>query len=232
MDLNNQSFKSLTNVISTKAVMKQEVYRNTKKVFNELVHVVSETIADLKKSLPNIDDSIPINYRLRNEFEIEIVLAGDVIIFHMHTNVFQFDKEHTLWKGHYLQEDDFRSYCGIIYVYNFLKDSFIYDRKDDIGYLIARIFINKELHYMVDGKRQMGFLYNNFENSIISKEELRKILESILLYSLDFDLFIPRYDDLKEITLHQMEEISRNLPLRTGKRLGFKFQADSDDING
>lgn len=225
-----EAFETLVELISTKSVMKQEIYRNTRDTFTTLTDVISELVNDLKTALPNIHTNIPITYRIRNEFEAEVVLAGDVLIFHMHTNVFQFDKNHAIWKTPYIQSDENRSYCGIIYVYNFLKDSFIYDRKDDLGYLIGRIFINKEKHFFMEGKRQMGFLYNDFSHAIVDRDRLRKILESILLYTLDFDLFIPAYDTMKEMTVLQMEENSKNIPMRTGKRLGFKFQSDSDDI--
>ena len=38
-----------------------------------------------------------------------------------------------------------------------------------MGYCIGRIFINKENHYFVEGKRQLGFLYNDFMNSKMNK---------------------------------------------------------------
>ncbi len=226
----SSSFISLQTVVAEKATMKQLVYRNTKKVFNDMVQVVAEVISELRRSLPNLDPNIPLDYRIQNDFELEIIIAGDVLIFHMHSNVFQFDKSHGMWKTSYIQDDDTRSYCGIIYVYNFLKDSFIYDRKNDVGYLIARLFVNKENHYFLEGKRQMGFLYNDFSNAVIDRDELRKVIESLLLYALDFDLFVPSYDAMKELSIYEMEEISKNMPLKTGKRLGFKFQADSDEL--
>lgn len=231
MSKEKKPFDSLVELISTKSVMKQEIYRNTKVAFAILTEVIGEVVADLKIALPNIDKNIPISWRMRNEFEVEVILAGDVLIFHMHTNVFQFDKNQSIWKSNYLQKDEDRSYCGIIYVYNFLKDSFIYDRKDDLGYLIARLFVNKENHYFVEGKRQMAFLYNDFSQLQVSKTEFRKIVESILLYALGFDMFIPAYDAMKEMSVSQMEENAKNVPIRTGKRLGFKFQADTDEIS-
>ena len=40
---------------------------------------------------------------------------------------------------------------------------------NDLGYLIGRIFINHENHFMVQGKRQLGFLYNDFINQLLIK---------------------------------------------------------------
>jgi len=223
-------FESIVETISTKSVMKQHVYNNTVKTFKELVEVVKETIEELKKQLPEVGESIPIDYKITHDHELRLTIAGDVIVFHMHTNVFQFDTSHGMWKTSYVQEDEERSYCGIIYVYNFLKDSFKYDRQRDLGYLIGRVFVNKDDHYFVEGKRQMGFLYNDFQNAVINKKEIRKVVESVLMYSLGFDLFIPAYDTMKEVTVYEMEQISKNAPMQTGKRLGYQFLTDNDTV--
>ena len=99
---------------------------------------------------------------------------------------------------------------------------------NDLGYLVARIFVNVEDHFFVEGKRQLGFLYNDFANSVIDKAQLRNIMESAVLYCLDFDLFTPPFDEVKVISLGQVQESSAMLSLKTGKRLGFRFQADTD----
>ena len=135
-----------------------------------------------------------------------------------------------MWKSSYIHEDNQRAYCGMINVYNFLADSFKYQRNDDSGYLVARIFINKDNHFFVDGKRQLGFLYNDFANAKISKTAIKNVMESAILYSLDFDLLTPSYDDMKEISISDVVELTRNMRIRTGKRLGFRFHADSDSI--
>jgi hypothetical protein len=97
-----------------------------------------------------------------------------------------------------------------------------------LGYLIGRLFINRESHYFVEGKRQMGFLYNNFGQAILDKESLRKIIETSILYSLEFDLLVPPYDMVKIASVAQMNTKIESSKLQTGKRLGFKF--NSDDV--
>ena len=59
-----------------------------------------------------------------------------------------------IWTTKYVQKDELNSYSGIINIYNFLTDSFKYDRIDDLGYLVGRLFINRHSHYFVEGKRQ------------------------------------------------------------------------------
>ncbi len=74
----------------------------------------------------------------------------------------------------------------------------------------------------------MGFLYNNFGSAIIDKESVKKIIESAILYTLEFDLLVPPYDMVKIASVAQMNTKIENSKIQTGKRLGFTF--NSDDV--
>lgn len=213
-----------------KAALKQDVYAKTLAHFTDLKGILKELTEHFIKEVSAVDNRIRISYLEKGEFESLVYFASDALLFVQHTNIFQFDSDNSLWKTQYLKEDADRGYCGIINVYNFLADSFKYNRVNDVGYLIARIFINKDGHFMVQGKRQLGFLYNDFINSVLDKEKLTAVAQSIILYAIDFDLYTPPYDNVKEVTLGEMQAMSDMLQVKTGKRLGFKFQADSDDI--
>ena len=211
-----------------KSTMKQVVYKNTLATFSDMEKVAKKIVTDLKKNL--VEKDVSVNMRAKGRFEFEIKVAGDILVFHMHTNVFQFDKSHNMWNTSYIKEDSLRSYCGMINIYNFLADSIKYNRSNDTGYLVARLFINKDQHYFVEGKRQLGFLYNDFINASINGKAIQSIIESSILYVLDFDLLTPSYEMMQEVTVFDIEEITKNMKLKTGKRLGFRFQADSDAI--
>jgi len=210
--------------------MKQDTFQNTLAVFKIFKTTLKEISADLKKQMKGIDERIRFGYKEKSEYEAELKFAGDVLIFYMHTNIFNFDSSHNISKTSYVQEDEFRSYCGMITVHNFLTDSFKYNRVNDVGYLIARIFVNKEKHYFIEGKRQLGFLYNDFVNAVIDKKAIKEIIESAILYTLNFDMFTPPYDDVKEVSVKDFKEATKNMMLKTGKRMGFTFQADSDQV--
>ena len=136
-----------------------------------------------------------------------------------------------MWRNSYVKEDHTRSFCGIINIYNFLNDSFTYNRMNDLGYIIGRMFVNKENHYFLEGKRQLGFLYNDFVHTVIDSNAIKAVLESTILYCLDFDLFTPPFDAIKEVSVSDMQTASENMQIKTGKRLGFRFQVDNDEID-
>ncbi len=144
----------------------------------------------------------------------------------MHSNVFEFSRDHEVMKSSYIKDDKRRSYCGIIHIFNFLADSFKYNRANDIGYLIGRVFVNRESHYFIEGKREIGLLYNNFPTSKLNTRTIGSIIRSSIQYTLNFDLLTPPYDNMKEVTVMEMQTTINNLQIRTGKRLGFRFQAD------
>ena len=216
--------------VKEKSTLKQDLFSNTLLNFKVMKQVLKEIGDDLKSKMEAVDERVVVEYRDVDEYEAHLRIAGDIIIFNMHTNVFKFDNQHSLWKTSYLKADESKGYTGIINIYNFLNDSLKFNRLNDSGYLIARLFINKENHYMIEGKRQLGFLYNDLMNSIIDKDEIRSIVQSVVLYTLDFDLFVPPYNLVKEVSVNDIKQISDGLKLKTAKRLGFKFEADNADI--
>jgi hypothetical protein len=221
----------IVKTLQEKSSMKQDVYANTLRAFTTLKSTAKQTVSELSKVAASIDKRVIIEYKEKGEFEFELRVAGDLLIFAMHTNIFEFDRSHNVWKSSYIKEDHARSFCGMINIYNFLNDSFKYSRVNDLGYVIGRIFINKENHYFVEGKRQLGFLYNDFVHATVDDIALKAALESTILYCLNFDLFTPPFDAIKEISVLDMQSASDSMQIKTGKRLGFRFQADSDEID-
>lgn len=229
-DKKNKKENPIVKKLIDKSCVKYQVYKNTFQTFQDLKKVARELAEETQKQISKVNSDIKVEFTDKGEFEAELRFAGDLLIFTMHTNVFEFPRAHEVMKTSYIKQDTTRSYCGMINFYNFLSDSFKYNRTNDVGYLVARMFVNKEMHYLVEGKRQIGLLYNNFINETITIESLRKILESAILYCVDFDLLTPPYDNVKEVSVQEIQETTTNMRLKTGKRLGFRFQADHDEI--
>ena len=218
----------ITGTLKEKSLLKQKVYDNTFESFCTVKDVLRGLSKELNSSLAGIDPRIKLEYTDRSNFDAQIKVAGDILLFSMHSNIFQFDRDHPAWKTSYIQKNKYNAYSGIINIYNFLADSFRYSRMDDLGYLIARIFINHEKQYFVEGKRQMGMLFTNFGSEEISRQSLELIISTAILYSLEFDLLVPPYDTVKIATVGQAEAKIQHSKVITGKRLGFQF--NSDDV--
>lgn len=213
----------ILSLLKNKSVLKQDVFHNTIAQFNSLKEVLKNTIQELTEKFGNTDSRVTFEYRDRGAFQCEIRVAGDLLIFQMHTNVFQFEQDSSFWQTGYLRENPVNSYVGTINVYNFLSDSFRYDRTADVGYLLARVFINRENHFVVQGKKQLGIIFNDIVASNFDLTSQTKFVDQIILYALNFDLLIPPFENLHQITVEEMQDINHSGSLATGKRMGFQF---------
>ena len=215
--------------IVRKSSLKQQVFDNTFATFNELKDILFEMSSEWDDELDGrIDRRVRIEYRDRGKFETQFQVASDLLIFRMHTDVFEFDANHLVWQSPYVQADRDNSYCGIIDIYNFLSDSFKFNRNADEGYLIGRIFINRERRYFVEGKQQTSMRAMNFGKAEIDREALIAILEPAIWFALNFDLLMPPYEDNKRVTVDQFNTKMDNSKFVTGKRLDYDF--DVEDI--
>jgi hypothetical protein len=217
---------NILNSLKDKSTVKQKVHDNTLKVLADLKEILQELVKEFNLKLKDTDQRIHLEYTDNGSYGAQLKIAGDLMIFAMHSNVFEFDRSHGVWKTSYVKADRMASYCGIINIYNFLADSFKYNRQQDLGYLVGRIFINKDLHFFTEGKRQFGFFFNNFGNVVITRASLAHIINLAINYTLDFDLLVPPYDTVKIASVEQISDRIQLSRLRTGKRLGFQFNAD------
>jgi len=215
-------------LLNEKSRVKFQVYENTVNVFRQFKQIARTIQHDIKNDVSSIHKGMSCSFQDKGDFEAELKIASDLMLMTMHTNVFKFSREHAIMKTSYVQEDPSRGFCGIIYLYNYLADSFKYNRLSDVGYLVGRVFVNKENHFFVEGKRELGFLFNNFMGEPLDEVKIRQILESALTYCIDFDLLTPAFDQVKEVSVHEMLSYSNSLTIKTGKRLGFRFEADPD----
>ncbi|MEF9949678.1 MAG: hypothetical protein RR980_04030 [Mucinivorans sp.] len=218
--------EQITTTIREKSVLKQQVYDRTHEVMQELKEILAEYASEVNDQIEGLDRRIKLEYRDRGKLEAQLQIAGDVLIFSMHTNVFKFDRSHPIWQNSYVEADSSNGYCGVINIYNFLSDSLKFNRTDDLGYLIARVFVNREKQYFVEGKRQMEYRHNNFGQGAISSQAIVDIVENAIIYALDFDLLVPPYALSKQITVESVNTKIEMSRLKTGKRLGYQFNVE------
>ncbi|HXH18463.1 MAG TPA: hypothetical protein VNJ07_05220 [Chitinophagales bacterium] len=213
--------RQIIDALMTKACTKQSIYRTTLEVFGQFKTVLQQLQSRLSQTFDRIDKSVVIEYRELGGFESELKFGSDILYFSMHTNVFTFDKSHEIHKLKYIRDEPLRAYFGMITVYNFLADSIKYNRPFDLGYLIARVFINRDKHFFVDGERPLSFLYNDLAGMEISEAYIKSVIESTMLYALDFDLYVPPFRQVNLLSVQEKMQMSGSAALRTAKRLGF-----------
>ena len=220
-------YSDICQLLIQKGELKQQIYSSTLESMELFKQCAKEFEDYYEENCAEQHPRVSVDYNGKNLHEFKLRFAGDVLIFLMHTNIFEFPRDHEVMKTPYIREDQTRSYCGVIHIFNFLSDSFRYNRINDSGYMIGRIFINKDKHFYVEGKRDLAKVLNNFNNRELDKQSVEEILRSAIQYTINFDLLVPEYSNLVEISVNDILQIEdQNMILKTGKRLGFRFEPD------
>lgn len=170
-----------------------------------------------------------LNIMIKEGLEVHFKVANDVLVFLMHTNIFSFDESHYVFKSSAIKEDPLRAFCGMIYVYNFLTDSIKYHRTNDRGILVARLFVNKDNHFMVDGKKLLATLFNDINNDEITEEKLKQFIRAVLIQVLENDLNVPAFDSNLLTTLQDLEDVTSQTGFNTGKHFGFMLPGSKEE---
>ncbi len=229
--INMGSNSKILELLAGKSSTKQLVFRETKAVFDELKSLLKEIATELNDSICSIDKSVVVEFFDRGTYEAEIKFSGDTLIFHMHTNTFSFEKNHHVHKTQYVKKNHSNGYFGMINVYNFLSDSLYYNRVNDYGLLLGRLFVNKERHFFVEGRRQLAFAFNDLEKQTVSKEALRRVVEVAIIQAIEFDLTAPDMNQASVVSVSDIRSISNDLKISTSKKLGFKMSYRLDKKN-
>ena len=90
--------------------------------------------------------------------------------------------------------------------------------------------LKNQKHFFVEVKKQLGVLFNDFGNDVLDEKTLQAITETALLYSFDIDVIVPPFDQMANITVNDVIEYSLQGALSTGKRLGFKSEIRTGDV--
>ena len=80
---------SLKELVFTKSALKQNVYQSTKETFEMFREQTRELIRLFKERSRAEGQEVAFEFTDRGDFEFEVKFAGDILLFMMHTNVFE-----------------------------------------------------------------------------------------------------------------------------------------------
>ncbi|HRF35447.1 MAG TPA: hypothetical protein PLM56_18225 [Cyclobacteriaceae bacterium] len=221
MNSQQDSLNHIRQLLENKSTAKQITYKNLLTAFSILSLEGERIIEELKKQITPGDKDVTISFDWINEHEFHIKLAGDLLVFVLHTNVVTFSDEDAVMRTDYIRQKEVNRYFGQIMVYNFMSDSLKFNRINDPGYLIARLLINHEGRFMVEADGQLGSLFNSISQQPISKDDLCVIVKLSLMAAIENDLMAPPFTQVRFITLFQ--KIEKTQELGAGQKIGFKM---------
>lgn len=217
----SEKLNQILDELDKKASLKQHVYRQTREIFDQFRLKASEIADKLAPTFLEKDPTVEISFLDLGDYEFHLKFSGDTLVFMMHTNVFTFPPEHEVQKYNYIKLNPKNGYFGMIQIYNFLSDSLKYQRLGDVGYLLARVFVNHEKHIFADGRRQLDYIFQDPGKTVASDVAIEKIIEQSMLFCLDFELYVPPIEMLKAINIEEKNAFNNPAGVPTGKRVGF-----------
>ena len=221
--------QQLIDLLMHKSALKQDVADDLEVVFADLRKLIDLEIKALKEVIT--DERVRLFVKDRGDHEFHVYIGSDVLVFNLHHNVFRLPDSNPLWGTSYFKSQPNNGYFGTIHIYNFLAESLQQNRLDDQGYLLARIFVNHERHFFIEGKGSLGYTFSDPQHMLLSSEMLQLIAQMSFAYALQFDLYIPPFELMDEVSVWQIYVMGEQLKLRTAKRLGFKMSADESEIS-
>ena len=221
--------QQLIDLLMHKSALKQDIADDIEVVFEDLRKLIETEINALKEVIT--DERVRLFIKDRGDHEFHVYIGSDVLVFNLHHNVFRLPDSNPLWGTSYFKNQPNNGYFGTIHIYNFLAESLQQNRLDDQGYLLARIFVNHERHFFIEGKGSLGYTFSDPQHMLLSAEMLQLIAQMSFAYALQFDLYIPPFELMDEVSVGQIYVMGEQLKLRTAKRLGFKMSKDETEIS-
>lgn len=211
----------ITELIDTKCSVKQQTYRNLQELFAEMKTEAARLIKEIQDQARKMDKDITLDIYHETDNEFHLKIAGDMLVFLLHSNIVVQPDNHGYNTSEYVVENSSRKYLGQINVYNFMADSFKFNRINDPGYLIARLFINSEKHFLVEGDGQLNFLFQPVSPAPVSASDISIFLQLAISQALENDLMTPPFPKIRQITLKQKME--RTSSMGMGSKIGFQM---------
>ncbi len=220
--------QKIIDIVKAKFPLNCQIVDNAAKHFDFIKQYLQHLSTELTAELASTHKRYQAKYVETESNQTEIQIGEDTIWFHLHPNLFRINEANPIYRFSYLKDDINRAQCAVINVYNFLTDTLINKRENDLGILIARIFINVDNHFIMETRRPIGILYNDLSNDVLDQEKLKEIVGGLVLHCLEHDLVAQPYDQVQTISYQELSRNNFSRSISGAKQLGFKFKSEED----
>jgi len=226
MGLNSEDpIRYIQHLLENKSSAKQKAYKNICWAFSVLSSEAMRIVRELQGRTRPSDDDVTVEYTAINAHEFDVKLAGDMLIFILNTNVVTLEETHPVLSDPYMAENDVNRYFGQIMVYNFMAESLKFNRYNDPGYLLARVMINHECRFFIEGDRDLQ-IYNSISDEKVAEGILQQFVKVVLKMAIENDLIAPPFVEVKSTTLNQKND--HLLELGGARKIGFRMSYENN----
>lgn len=219
----NSKIEKLIGLVQDKAITKQYAYKNVFDVFNAFRNSANRIVVAINENENLAKHQVDVSISEVNEFEFQVKVGGELIVFLMQTNIYQIPFSHPLFKSRYITEDRSKSYFGQIMVYNYLADTVKYNRLKDTGYLLARFFVNNDMHFYIEGIKNLNYTYPDINRNEVTDDIIEGFIMDAIQLSVETDLVTSSFKENFTLTLGEKNDFVSSTA--SGKKVGFKMSA-------
>ena len=221
MGLNSEDpIKFIKHLLESKSTAKQAAYKHICRAFEILRDEAKSIVDELNRRAKPTDKDVTVEFGVVSDLEFDVKLAGDMLIFAMSTNVVTLEETHAIMKNEYIRQNEVNRYFGQVMVYNFMAESLKHHRNNDPGYLLARLMVNHENLFFIEGEKELEE-YNDMSEQPVSEADLKKVVKIVLKMAIENDLVAPSFTEVKSITLRQKRD--HLLELGGAQKIGFRM---------
>lgn len=226
MSTDSDQINYITQLLESKSIAKQKTYKHLLAAFEVLRKEARRVTEELQKRAQLSDDDVTIEFTDINEHEFHVKLAGDLLIYVLHTNIVTFSDDHVIMQDPYVREQEINRYFGQVMIYNFMSDSLKFNRVNDPGYLLARLMINHDNRFFAEGEGQLSSLFQTISPGGLTEEVLNALVKLSLAIAIENDLMALPYPQIKYITLYQ--KLEHTPDLGGGQKIGFRMSYENN----
>jgi hypothetical protein len=225
MGLNSDDpIRFIKHLLESKSSAKQTAYKHICRAFSILEAESRSIVEELKRRARPTDQDVTVEFNSISKQEFDVKLAGDMLIFVLGTNIVTLEESHPIMREEYIRQNDVNRYFGQIMIYNFMAESLKFNRTNDPGYLLARLMINHENRFFIEGEKELES-YNGISEVPITDEDLQKVVKIALKMAIENDLVAPAFTEVKSITVNQKRDHS--LELGGAQKIGFRMSYEN-----
>jgi hypothetical protein len=220
MNFEQDPIEYIKDMLENKSTAKQTTYKNILSAYAVLAQESQNMVNELSRRAHPGDKDVTVAFTEESEREFQVKLAGDLVIFVLGTNIVTFEDNHAIMNEGYIKEKEVNRYFGQIMIYDFMSDSLKYNRTNDPGYLLARLLINHENRYFIEGEKQLATC-NKISLKPITEGDLKDLVKTALVMAIENDLMALPYQQVKSITLSQ--KLDHTPEFCGTKKIGFRM---------
>src|SRR5690554_7813889 len=94
--------KNIVELLKSRSILKQEVYKKTLKQYCKFRKIIEAELEAFKEEIN--DERVRLKYDDNGDFETHAYVGSDVLVFNMHSNVFTFPDNSSIWKNSYIKK--------------------------------------------------------------------------------------------------------------------------------